>query len=464
MSNRLIGPVDTIWLNMDRANNLMVIESLMFLDGPVDWDRLLATYRRRMLDRYPVFRQRPVMPVTHVGPPHWEDDPDFDLDRHVIRTTLERGDDATLQRYIEQRLPLPFDRTHPLWEVHLIDRPDAGAVVFSRLHHALADGIALTQVMLSLTDSTPEGDLAEAAEESSDAPMGVLDGALRVVGAAASAAAAVVGAAPQVLREAPRLLDPHRLGDALTQAQRTGGIVNKLVLGPHPDTPFSGVPGVGKREVWCKPFPLDDVKHVGRITGATVNDVLMATLSGALATYIREHGGTPADVSTMVPVNVRPLDKPLPPNLGNQFALVLLKLPVGVAGPFARVAEAKRRMDVIKHSPEVMLTFGLIKAIGRSGPELERFFVDFFASKAIGVTTNVPGPTETRYLAGTRITRVLGWAPESGDETLGVSIFTYAGEVHVGFKTDATLIPDPERVVAAFEAEITELGRFAHAV
>ena len=465
MSNRLIGPVDTIWLNMDRANNLMVIESLMFLDGPVDWDRLIATYRRRMLDRYPVFHQRPVLSMTHVAPPHWEDDPDFDLDRHVFRTTLEHGDDATLQRYIEQRLPVPFDRKHPLWEVHFIDGYDGGSVVFSRLHHALADGIALTQVMLSLTDATPLGDLVEAAAEVPEVPpMGVLEGAWRVVGAAASAAAAVAAATPGLLKEAPRLLDPRRVGDALTQAERTGGVANKLILGPHPDTPFSGEPGVAKREVWCDPFPLDDVKRVGRTNGATVNDVLMAALAGTLATYVREHGGTPEDVVTMVPVNVRPLDKPLPPNLGNQFALVLLKLPVGVDGPFARVAEAKKRMDVIKHSPEVMLTFGLIKAIGRSGPELERFFVDFFASKAIGVTTNVPGPTEPRYLAGTRINRVLGWAPESGDQTLGVSIFSYAGEVHVGFKVDATRIPDPERMVAAFEAEITELGRFAHAV
>jgi 3-deoxy-D-arabino-heptulosonate 7-phosphate (DAHP) synthase class II len=80
------------------------------------------------------------------------------------------------------------------------------------------------------------------------------------------------------------------------------------------------------------------------------------------------------------------------------------------------------------------------------------------------VTTNVPGPREPRYLAGSRITRVLSWPPESGDQTLGVSIFSYAGEVQVGFRVDATRIPDPERMVAAFESEITELTRFAHAV
>jgi WS/DGAT/MGAT family acyltransferase len=203
---------------------------------------------------------------------------------------------------------------------------------------------------------------------------------------------------------------------------------------------------------------------VARASGATVNDVLVAAVAGALRTYAIEHGGTPDDVATMVPVNVRPLDRPLPLELGNQFALVLLKLPLSVEAPFARIAETKRRMDVIKHSPEVMLTFGLIKAIGRSGPELERFFVDFFAGKAIGVTTNVPGPREPRYIAGTRITKVLSWPPESGDQTLGISLFSYAGEVQVGFRVDATRIPDPERMVAAFDAEIDELLRLAHAV
>ena len=128
-----------------------------------------------------------------------------------------------------------------------------------------------------------------------------------------------------------------------------------------------------------------------------------------------------------------------------------------------RIREVKQRMDRIKNSPEVMLTFGLIKAIGRTGPELERYFVDFFADKAIGVTTNVPGPTEPRYLAGARITRVLAWPPESGDQTVGVSIFSYSDEVHVGFKVDAGLVPDPERLVEAFAAEITELAGFATA-
>jgi WS/DGAT/MGAT family acyltransferase len=405
-----------------------------------------------------------------VGSPHWEDDPDFDLDRHVVRARLDGDGDAAVQRYVALHLSRPLDRSKPLWEMHLLDGYDGGAVVFTRFHHALADGIALAQVLLSLTDENPEDDLRQDEDLAAPGaqPLGILDGALQVVAAAGSAAGAAVAAMAtaggHLLREAPRLLDPHLMGDAFTQAERTGGIAGKLLLGPQPHTPFSGTPGESKQVAWCDPFPLDDVKRVGRAAGATVNDVLVAAVAGALSTYTVEHGGTPEDVATMVPVNVRPLDRPLPRDLGNQFALVLLRLPVSVESPFARIAETKRRMDVIKHSPEVMLTFGLIKAIGRSGPELERFFVDFFAGKAIGVTTNVPGPREPRYLAGSRITRVLSWPPESGDQTLGVSVFSYAGEVQVGFRVDATRIPDPERMVAAFESEITELTRFAHAV
>ena len=469
MSRRLIGPVDTIWLNMDRPNNLMVIDSVMVLEGPVDWDRLLEVYRRRLLDRYPVFTQRPVHPAAHVGAPHWEDDPDFDEERHISRVRLARGDDTALQDYIAGRTSLPFDRSHPLWELHLIDGYDGGSVIYTRLHHALADGIALARILLSLTDAAPEGDLVEVEEEEpTPPPMGILDGALQVVSAAGSAAAAAASAATaagaQLLREAPRLLDPHVVGDAFTQAERAGAVANKLVLGPHPHAPFSGTPGIEKRVVWCEPFPLADVKYVGRLAGATVNDVLMATVAGALASYIRKQGGTPEDVSTMVPVNVRPLDEPLPRFLGNRFALVLFKLPLGVDSPFARIAETKRRMDVIKHSPEVFLNMELIKAIGRTGPELEYFLVNFFGAKAIGVTTNVPGPREPRYLAGRRITRILGWNPMSGDQTVSTSIFSYDGQVHVGFRVDLDRVPHPEEMVTAFEAEVGDLVRFSHAV
>ena len=473
MGTRPIGPVDTIWLHMDRPNNLMVIDTLVFLDGPADWDRLLGVMVERMVDVYPVFRQRPVMPHAHVGLPHWEDDPDFDLERHLVRVTLPGSDDRALQEYVESQIPVSLDREHPLWQLHLVDGFAEGSVVFCRLHHALADGIALTRVLLSLTEETPDGDPDDRPEPPEQPVqvvrddldgLGLVDGARLLVKAAGSATAALAGAATHLALDLPRIVTPHLAGQVLTQTRRTGAIVNKLVLGPRPESPFSGTPGVAKRAVWSGRFPLADVKHVGRLCEATVNDVLLASVAGALRTYVAEHGGEAEDLGTMVPVNVRDLEAPLPNELGNQFALVLFKYPTGVHGALARIAETKRRMDVIKDSAEVMLTFTLIKAIGGTGPEVERFLVDFFAGKAIGVTTNVPGPGEPRYLGGSRITGLLGWVPGSGEQTVGVSVFTYDGSIRVGFKVDAGLVPDPERLVAAFDEEMAELTRLAHAV
>lgn len=436
---RPIDPVDTIWLNMDRPNNVMVIESLMTFAEPMDWDRLLTTYRERVLDRYPVFRQRPVFSRFPLVPPHWEDDEAFDLARHVRYVSLGGdGDDAALQGYVNSQIGRPLDRDRPLWEIHLVDGYREGSAVYSRLHHALADGIALLQVLLSLTDAEAEPQAAPAA--SAEAPRHHGWG----------------------LPDLSGLVSPHLVQDAFGLAQQTAAVAAKLTLSHRPPTALVGAAGRQKRAVWAPPFPLAEVAEVGHRTGTTVNDVLVAALAGAVATYQHEHDGTSVDLPTMVPVNLRGEDEP-PPELGNRFALVLLDLPSGLDTPFARLAETKRRMDAIKHSPEAVLTFGMIRGIGRTGRDLERYLVDFFADKASGVTTNVPGPRQPRYVAGTRVVSMLGWAPQSGNQTLGTCIFTYDGNVHVGFKTDADTVAHPERLVEAFHEELRRLVLMAPA-
>ena len=450
MGRRPIDPVDTIWLNMDRANNLMVIESLMMLAGPADWDRFLGVLQRRVIDLYPVFSQRPADSRAPLMAPHWEDDPDFALDRHVHRATLpEPGDDVVLQEYVNSHISTPLERDRPLWEIHLIDGYAQGAAVYTRLHHALADGIALTRVVLSLTDEGPDDDLSEAPAPRHPAP-GLVRSAVQLAG--------TTGAA---LLDVPRMMTPAHLSDALTVARQSSGVTTKLMLTRNPDTAIAGTPGVVKRAIWAPPIPLHDIVEAGHRTGTTVNDILMAALAGALAAYLEVHHDEAVDIPTMVPVNVRPLDEPLPRELGNRFALVLFMLPCGLPTPFKRLAETHRRMAAVKHSPEAWLTFELIQAIGRTGPDLERLVVDFFANKASGVTTNVPGPKTARYVAGTRIAAMLGWAPESGNQTLGTAIFTYDDSVFVGFKVDTGVISQPEELLASFLTEIDALRDLA---
>ena len=465
-----MGAVDAIWLSMDSPENLMVIEGIMSLDGPVDWERLTDVLQHRLVDRYPVFSQLVVEASNPLGMPHWEDDPHFSIKHHLHHATLpEPGDEAALQAFVERKMQEPIDRSRPLWHFYVIDGYHGGSVVVSRFHHALADGIALAEVLLSLTDAEPDDDLLPTpppkapSRELEARPTGLLEVAGRFARPITAPLAAAVRGARQVLDEIPAVLHPSYAVEALGTAWQTGQIADKLLLSRVPDSPLTSAPGISKRAVWSEPRPLPDIKLVGRVAGATVNDVLVGAVSAAISHYLADRGHDPSDMTTMVPINVRG-GQPLPRELGNKFALVMLPLPTSRLAPLERLAEAKRRMDSIKHSPEALLTFGLINAIGRTNTTIAKQFVDFFAAKAIGVTTNVAGPRTARHLAGTRITGILGWVPGSGPQTLGVCIVSYNGVVRVGFKADAAAVTDPEKLVHAFDSEMDILVRLSAAV
>lgn len=457
---RRIGPVDTIWLNMDRPNNLMVIVSVVFLEAVPDWDAVVDVIRARILDRYPVFHQRRSHVHGLLGEPYWEDDPAFNLDRHVLRVALpEPGDDRELQSYIEQWLHVPLDPAHPLWEVHFVEGHGAGAALVLRAHHALADGIALTRVLLSLTEDAKgkvdeDGGLLDVTVDAADEHGASLLGAVLTEG---------LDLARRGVLVSTRLASLAGLREAAGLAVRTTRVVGDLLFAHNPDNPLGGSPGLRKRVVWTPPLELDGLKRIGRLAGATLNDVLLGALSGALHSYLLGQGSKPVDLVTMVPVNVRPLDEPLPRELGNRFALVFFHFPSALASPLARLAETKKRMDWLKSSPEAVLTYGLISAIGRTSRDIERYLVDFFANKAIGVTTNVAGPRTVRYLAGVPVSGVLGWVPGSGQHTVGFCVFTYAGHVRVGLLADEAIVSQPEALLAAFEDEVSQLIRMGDA-
>ncbi len=442
MSHTSLNPVDTVWLHTDQSDNVMVIEALVRLDGTLDRGRFVRVVQRRLVERFRVFSQRPVAPLVPGLLPRWRDVPDFDVTDHLVEAVLPApGDDAALQDYMAGSLGTPLPRDRPLWQIHLVEGRPEGTALFLRLHHALADGIALTRVLVSITDACAD---AEDDAPSDDAP---------------SDEAPLDGGPDEGARDAP--VAPVRLarraGAVLGGLAQVVPIAGKLLLSRLPDSPLAGEVVDRKRVVWARPISLPRVKQVAEASGATVNDVLVTALAGGLRRYQRHHGAEPVDLATMIPVNLRPLHKPLPARLGNRFSVVLLRLPSGRVGAPERLSETKRRMDRIKASPEPLMTFVLMHLIGAVGPHLGRGLARFFAGKAVGVTTNVPGPREQRYLAGTRVDALLGWVPGTGHQSLGTCIFTYAGQVHVGFKVDAGIVPDPEEVLEGFHAELDAL-------
>ncbi len=470
-----LSSADTAWLHMDRPTNLMVINAVMLFDARLDEERLREVLRRRLVERYPRFHERVVERRLPLLGPSFEEDPNFDLEHHFYHLALPRpGDETMLRKLVGELIVRPLDRSKPLWEAHLLDRPEGGCALLLRMHHCIADGIALARVMLSLTDAAPAEDGFLPAEQADPRPArddsrGAIARTVGAIGApvagvaslASSTIATARGAGSAVGREGIELISrPGHARELIDRAASDARALAKLLLSPaDADTALSGQLGVTKRVAWTEQLELARVKAIAHAQGATVNDVLLASVTGALRRHLSESGEQPAAIRTLVPYNLRALDQPIPRELGNQFGLVFLTLPVDVAGRRDRLHELKRRMDAIKHSPEGPISYAILEGVGLTPPLLERRIVDIFSAKASAVMTNVPGPREVVYLAGTPVRAVLVWAPTSGSVGMSVSIFSYRDEVTIGLLVDAGLVADPQLIMRRTEQELAALGR-----
>jgi diacylglycerol O-acyltransferase len=458
MSTRF-SSADAAWLHMDRPTNLMVINSLSLFEEPVDWARVIEITQSRLVDRYPRFRQRAVESRVPLRVPKWVDDPDFAIEHHMHHLALPApGDTAALQTLISDLMTMPLDRSKPLWHTYMIDGYGEGAAMLSRMHHCIADGISLARVMLSLTDSEPDAGIAPP-DGSDEAPSAGL--LADVAGSSAELVRGAVrlggGIAKQGVSVATSPGHAARLAGAIG---RDASTMVRLLLTPNDAaTAIKGEPGVSRRVAWTPPVPLERVKQIARATDATVNDVLLAAVSGALRHYLQERGSDIGEIQAMVPFNLRPLDEPVPRRLGNKFGLVFLPLPVGTSGSYRRLVEVHKRMEELKSGREGAVTYGLLSVTGMTPEPLERRIIDLFTGKGTAIMTNVPGPPEPVYVAGTPIRTCLFWAPTSGHIGMSVSIFSYRGEVTVGLMVDATLVPDPDEIVTQLERELYALGQ-----
>lgn len=449
-----LANVDVAWLRMEDPTNLMMITGILMFDQPLDFERFQSVIEQRLL-QFDRFRQRVVQPRTPFGSPVWETDPTFDLRSHVRHIALPAPhDQRALEDVVSDLMSTPLDFSKPLWQFHVIENYNGGSVVLGRLHHVIADGIALMRVLLSLTDETAAAPPHEPAPEPAapDESAGLLRTLLKPV---TNIARTVLHVTETVVQEGlETLVNPTRVLDlAALSAAGTLSLGKMVLRSPDPPTLFKGSLGVAKRVAWSAALPLADVKAVGKALGGTVNDVLLTAMTGALRRYMVDKNEDVADLNfrAAVPVNLRPLDGPI--ELGNKFGLVFLSLPVGIADPVERLVELKQRMDDLKHSPEAVVIFGVLNAVGMAPAEIEDLVVDLFATKVTAVMTNVPGPRQQLYLAGSPMSGIMFWVPQSGRVGLGISIISYNGQVWLGVATDAGLVPDPEHIIAAFDDE-----------
>lgn len=497
--------MDAAWLRLDTPTSRMVIVSLLMLRPSITLEALRDRVRERLL-KHDRFRQRV---VDEAPGPRWEEDPDFDLDHHVRRETLPRrraqGLEAALKARVAALAEQGLDPAHPLWAMHLVEAYDGGSALIVRVHHCIADGLALIAVILSITDGgplpgtarVPTGSGAAASPGAALAPGaggadtdGWTDAFLKPINdwtvralqqraaqagtsrstpaasaagsaaatSAASASAFASATAKRKRGKAPRPASGDGSAEAagFLSAQMAADIAALAVVEDDSPTRLKGRPGLAKRVAWGSGVPLDAVQAVGKSLGVSVNDVLMSCVAGAIGAYLRAHGDDTRgqEIRAMVPVNLRPMEDAW--QLGNRFGVVPLVLPIGLSNPVQRLYAVHSRMKTLKSSLQPVLAFGLMAAAGLLRPEEQRLLNDF-QRKATAVMTNVPGPSAPLQFCGSQVERVMFWVPQSGDVGVGVSLLTYAGQVQFGLLTDAGLCPDPQAIVDAFEPEFQQL-------
>ena len=415
-----MSKVDTAWLRMESPTNLMMITGVMMFDHPMDVGR----FKRMLAERFLAFRRFRQKAVDSAGGAHWETDRDFDLDWHVRITAL----------------------------------PGGGSALITRIHHCYADGLALVQVLLSLTDAELKREKVAPLTKAwlKEDRGGVLDRLLEPARAGLSKA---VHVGEKVLGKGIEMLsDPAAAGQLLDEGSAIAReFAQAVTLPDDPPTPFKGALGVTKRVAWMEPLDLDVVKTVGRALDCTVNDVLMASVAGALRSYLRDRDEAVdgLTIRATVPVSLRPLEHAK--KLGNHFGLVFLELPIGEPNPLRRLERVAGNMREIKRSRQAVMSFGLLAALGMGPSALQRPALELFSRKATAVATNVPGPQAPLYLAGCRIREQMFWVPQSGSIGMGISILSYNGQVFFGLIADAKLVPDPGEVIRRFKPEFEKL-------
>ena len=469
LTGERMSKVDTAWLRMDSPANLMMIVGVWILKPAVSYQAVCERIEERLL-KYPRFGQRVQQDAAGAT---WVKDQDFQIERHVVVEKLGSKSKGHEQQALQERLAelavQPLDSRYPLWQFHLVEHYQGGSALLVRIHHCIADGIALIGVTQSLVDggAAPPERKARAAHHAglegvedwfADTLIKPLtDVTVKALGAAGDGA----------VNAMETMLDPQKgvekglagsveLAKMAYQVLRDGAA---LALMPD-DSPtrLKGTPGETKRVAWCQPIPLEEVKAVGKALNCSINDVLLSCVAGAIAEYLKTFGDDieGKEIRAMVPVNLRAVEDAH--KLGNRFGLAPVVLPIGIENPVERVYEVRRRMSEMKGSMQPLLAFGLLAVAGLLIKPAQDAMLSLFSKKTTAVMTNVPGPREKLKFCGATLEQSLFWVPQSGTVGLGVSILSYGGGVQFGVISDATLCPDPQKIIDQFEPEFAKLA------
>ncbi len=453
-----LGGLDATFLYLEDRSAHMHVGSVLVFEGPVPpFADLLGLIGSR-LHRVPRYRQRVVFPPLAAGRPVWVDDADFDLEYHVRHTALPApGGEEQLKKLAGRLLAQRLDRDKPLWELWLVEGlEESRFAVVAKTHHCMIDGVSGVDLAGTVLDTVPDAPrehappwtprpAPDAATLAARSLVDQLRHPLDVVRAAVDESSAARQVFLELVGGLKPLLGLSRMGRAPPSS------LNEPI-GPH-------------RRLEMISLDLATVKRVRAALGGTVNDVLLAVVTGGLRALLRARGEVPAaDLRAMIPVSIRGEGER--GTMGNQVTAIFCSLPVGEADPIARLHRIVRETKGLKESGQAIGALALTRLGELAPPALaaQASRLEMMASFMNVVVTNVPGPQFPLYLLGRKL---LGWypvVPLARMQTVGIALLSYDGRVGVGVLGDADRARDLPVLAAALPAALDELAATARGV
>jgi diacylglycerol O-acyltransferase len=419
-------------------------------EGGVD----IARYRRAVesvLHWIPRYRQK-IAWTPLEGWPLWVDDRHFDLGYHIRHLSLPRpGTLPQLKELAARILARHLDRSRALWEIWVIEGLDGGNqfALINKIHHCMIDGAAgadLSQILLSPSPSAEPAEPVPYMPRPAPTPLELAGDALRE-------RAGWPFSALRRAREWRSRARPEGAGELRRRARAVAELVG-FALQPASPTPINGDLSPHRRFEWMT-MPLPDVLELRRVLGCKVNDIVLATVAGAMRRYLfrRRVDVARLDFRVAAPVSVRREEHER--RQGNHVSSWILPLPLAEADPLARLSAIRERTEELKRSEAALGVETLMGMAEWFPPALIARGVHLAQGPANLLVTNVPGPQFPLYEMGARLLGLYPLVPLLPGCGLGIALFSYEGKLCWGFNADYELVPDlgalVEDVAHAFE-------------
>jgi len=454
-----LSPLDVSFLYLEGPTTPMHVGGLAVFALPkkgFDYDTLASLIEKR-ISLVPRYRQKVKSVPGHLASPVWVDDAEFDLSYHVRRSALPKpGSDEQLREVVARVQSRALDRNRPLWEMYLVEglSHDRFAII-TKTHHAMVDGISAIDISQVILDVTP-------------VPREIPED-LWMPQPEPGAASLIVDAVTELVRRPTAVMDTVRIGmaDARSATAKVttavGGLLSaaRIAARPAPVSPLNAPIGAQRRFASAA-TDLDDYKIVRKLSGGTVNDVVLATVAGAVRGWLLSRGESvrPASVvRAMVPVSVRGDSEA--GQLGNRVSSYLVDLPVGEPNPLVRLSQVSYAMKAHKESGQSVGAEALVALSGFAPPTLHAMgarAANSFTRRLFNViVTNVPGPQFPLFAAGAKLLEMYPVVPLAHGQALTIGLTSYDGGVYYGLNADRDAMYDADVLASLIEESLAEL-------